>query len=103
MSADVSPQSPQLARARAILAAALRTGPNAELGDTDVLDYGDALVILADVLPPLPLPVPFETEQPVTRGATIAALIVAATVAADPAEAARIAEAARALSVPAPA
>lgn len=103
MDATVSPQSPQLARARSILAAAAITGARAEPRDIATLDFGDALATIAGVIPPLPLPIPADVGEVVTREAAIAALGEAIAVAADPGEVARLVEASRELTAGAPA
>ena len=97
----VSDQSPQLARARAILAAAVRERTGEEAGDVGVLDFDDALTIASAVTPPLPLPVPLDAGGPPTRAAAVGALREAIAAATGPGEALRLAEAARALSLPA--
>ena len=103
MDIPVSDQSPQLARARSILAAAVLARTAEEGGDVDVLDFDDALTIASAVVPPLPLPAPLDAGGPPTRAAAVAALREAIAAAAGPGEALRLAEAARALSLPAPA
>ena len=102
MDIPVSDQSPQLARARSILAAAVRTRTGQEAGVVDVLDFDDALSIASATTPPLPLPVPLDAAGPPTRAAAVAALREAIAAATGPGEALRLAEAARALSAPAP-
>ena len=101
MDIPVSDQSPQLARARAILAAAVLARAGKQGGDVDLLDFDDALSIASAVTPPLPLPVPLDAGSPPTREAAVAALREAIAAATDPGEALRLAEAARALSAPA--
>ena len=101
MDIPVSDQSPQLARARSILAAALLAHTGREVGDVDLLDFDDALSIASATIPPLPLPAPLDAGGPPTREVALAALREAIAAAADPGEALRLAEAARALSLPA--
>ena len=101
MDIPVSDQSPQLARARAILAAAVLARTGEQGGDVGALDFDDALSIASATVPPLPLPGPLDADGPPTRGAAVAALREAIAVAAGPGEALRLAEAARALSLPA--
>ena len=101
MDIPVSDQSPQLARARSILAAAVLTRAG-QGGDVDVLDFDDALSIASATIPPLPLPARLEVEGPLTREVAIGALREAIAAASGPGEALRLAEAARALSLPAP-
>ena len=101
MDIPVSDQSPQLARARSILAAAVLARTGDEAGDVGALDFDDALTIASATTPPLPLPVPLDAGGPLTRGAAVGALREAIAAAADPGEALRLAEATRALSLPA--
>lgn len=103
MPTDVSPQTPQLAHARSILAAAAIAGAQVTPRDLAVLDFGDALAIIAGVIPPLPLPVPAGAGENVSREAAVAALGEAIAAAIDVDEMLRLVEASRALTEAAPA
>lgn len=93
-------ESPQLARARSVLAARIGHRITVAPDDVETVAVEEALAIANGVTPPLPPIAPLPDEAPPTLQEVRAALAAALEVASSPAEAARLAQACRTLATP---